>query len=278
MARKATADSESTHGFNDIIGLVLLVFALLLFFAQLSFDRYDLKAVKTPPNESVHNLIGPAGAHVAHAFFFMLGAVAFFVPPLLALFGLSYVPEWMRWLRLNRVADAIDHFRERWRWHLLWAFVFVVAWCGLLHMMKSLTFMENLALRIWSPSAGGWLGLTLYDFGFWMLGRWGATIVYCALCLISALFLTNFQLGLWVRGFFPSDAEVPETRRDREKEKISAEEQALERKARELQKQAKQLQEEVEVARSSGLGADGLPVPEPTDRDLSVPQAKPRGR
>ncbi len=45
----------------------------------------------------------------------------------------------------------------------------------------------------------------------------------------------------------------------------------LERRAKDLEKQAKQLQEQ--VVRSSGLGADMQPVPEPTVRDLSVPQA-----
>ena len=58
----------------------------------------------------------------------------------------------------------------------------------------------------------------------------------------------------------------------------SADETALERRARDLEKQAKKLQEEVQ---RSGLGADLQPVPEPTVRDLSVPQAKPapaRGR
>ena len=49
------------------------------------------------------------------------------------------------------------------------------------------------------------------------------------------------------------------------------EEAALDRRARELERQAKQLQEQ--VARS-GLGADMQPVPEPTVRDLSVPQSK----
>ena len=62
------------------------------------------------------------------------------------------------------------------------------------------------------------------------------------------------------------------TRADAESEPVSAEEGALERRARELEKQAKKLQEE--VART-GLGADMQPVPEPTVRDLSVPQAKP---
>ena len=52
----------------------------------------------------------------------------------------------------------------------------------------------------------------------------------------------------------------------------SGDEAALERRARDLERQAQKLQEE--VARS-GLGADMKPVPEPTVRDLSVPEAKP---
>ena len=100
-----------------------------------------------------------------------------------------------------------------------------------------------------------------------LLGSIGATIVYATLCLISLLFLTNFRLGEWIRGFLEK---VPPGRAEPKPE--SAEEGALERRARELEKQAKKLQEE--VARS-GLGADMQPVPEPTVRDLSVPQAKP---
>src|SRR5262249_47851241 len=57
-----------------------------------------------------------------------------------------------------------------------------------------------------------------------------------------------------------------------------AEEQALEKRARELKKQAKQLEEQTERAGArperSGLGPDLKPVPEPTVRDLSIPQAK----
>jgi S-DNA-T family DNA segregation ATPase FtsK/SpoIIIE len=100
-----------------------------------------------------------------------------------------------------------------------------------------------------------------------LLGTAGATIVYGALCLISLLFLTNFRLGEWIRGFLEK---VPITGANAEPE--PAEDSALKRRARELEKQAQKLQEE--VART-GLGADMQPVPEPTVRDLSVPQAKP---
>ena len=54
----------------------------------------------------------------------------------------------------------------------------------------------------------------------------------------------------------------------------SAEEVALDRRALDLEKQAKKIQEEVKEATRSGLGADLQPVPEPTVRDLSVPQSK----
>jgi S-DNA-T family DNA segregation ATPase FtsK/SpoIIIE len=138
---------------------------------------------------------------------------------------------------------------------------------GLLHMMDGL--LKLLRENIDVPSAGGWLGQTLFDFklfgydwGFWMLGKVGATIVYTTLCFISALFLTNFQLGDWLGRWWA----------ERKTETAKTDGTILERRARELEKEAKKLQEE--VARS-GLGADGQPVPEPTVRDLSVPQTKP---
>src|SRR6185312_13202385 len=118
-----------------------------------------------------------------------------------------------------------------------------------------------------------------YQWGFSLLGPIGATIVYAALCLMSVIFLTAFPFGDWIRNRV-SGAE-PVTKG------ATSEEAALERKARDLQKQAKKLQDEVDrngdkvperAAERSGLGADLQPVPEPTVRDLSVPQAKPRGK
>ena len=102
-----------------------------------------------------------------------------------------------------------------------------------------------------------------YDWGFWAFGSIGATIVYAALCFISLLFLTNFQLGNWIRRLVEKPAEGIGP--------VIEGESALDRRARELEQQAKKLQEA--VARS-GLGADLQPVPEPTVRDLSVPQSK----
>ncbi len=249
MSRKAASDSA--NGFGDIIGVALLAAAALLLVAQLSFDRYDLASIRVPPNQPIHNWGGTVGAHVAYGIFFVLGLGAYALPFLLAAFGLAYL------------FNFLGYLRQRTRWSVLSACGLLLSLTGLLHLMHSGRLLGQVNERIGAPSAGGWLGYVTYEYGFWMLGGIGATIVYAALYLISLLYLTNFRLGEWLRGFF---GDKPGT------EGMTEEETVLERRARELEKQAKKLQEEVE---RSGLGADMQPVPAPTVRDLSVPQTKP---
>ena len=256
MSRKSPSDSS--RGFNDVIGVALLLLvALPLLVAQLSFDRYDLSFIHIPANKPVHNWIGPFGAQVAYASFFVFGIGAYAFPLLVAVFGLGYLFNF--W----------PHLRERRLWSGIWGLVLMLSLTGLLNMMDGLfkPLRENVDVQ----SAGGWVGQTLFqfrlfgfDWGFWVLGSVGATIVYLAFCFISLLFLTDFQLGEWIRRFLQQEPAAAEPK--------SADETALERRARDLEKQAKKLQEEVQ---RSGLGADMQPVPEPTVRDLSVPQAKP---
>ncbi len=81
MSRKTP--SGPGNGLNDIIGVALLAAALLLLVSQVSFDRYDLSFIRTPPNKPIHNWIGPFGAHVAYASFFLFGLGAY-RPPVFA--------------------------------------------------------------------------------------------------------------------------------------------------------------------------------------------------
>jgi S-DNA-T family DNA segregation ATPase FtsK/SpoIIIE len=258
MSRK-TADSH--NGFGDVIGVALLAAALLLLIAQLSFDRNDISFLTTKANPSAHNWIKTPGAYLAWGSFLLFGITAYILPWLLALFGVAYL------------LNFLSYLRERLRWSVLWSSVLLMSLTGLLYIMDNADWLGKIRESIGSQSAGGWLGFVTYgqtqnrNYGFSMLGPLGATIVYLALCLISLLFLTNFQLGGWIRALLQKDStEI--------KPQKTGDEAILARRARELENQAKQLQEQ--VARS-GLGADGLPVPEPTVRDLSVPQAS-KGR
>ena len=273
MARKTATDSA--HGFGDIIGVALLAGALLLLVAQLSFDSHDLSFVMTPPNHPTHNLIGVIGAYLAFFVFFLLGAGGYVLPPLLVLFALGYLPGVMGWLGFTRLAEAMIHFQQRLKWHLFWGFMLLLSVCGLLYIADLSHWFGRAHEKIAAQSVGGWLGYVTFEYAFWMLGTVGAIIVYATLCLISVLFLTNFQLGEWLGRWFGSESAL---------DGLPPEEAQLERKARDLRKQAAKLAQEVarpEIVRpetatrtASGLGADGQPVPKPTVRDLSVPQAK----
>src|SRR5438477_5013579 len=107
MARKSSAEAKAAHGFGDTIGVALLAIALLLLVAQLSFDRNDLSVNLNPPNKPAHNWIGPLGAQLAYASFFVLGFAAYMLPVLLALFGLAY------WF------EGLSYLKRRWPWAAL---------------------------------------------------------------------------------------------------------------------------------------------------------------
>ena len=268
MATKPSESSRSKHGLNDVIGIGLLALALLLFVSQWSFDRYDLSFFRHPHNEPLHNWAYQIGAHLAWFTFLLLGVSAYLLPLFCVVFGVANF--------LNRL-----HFlRERPIWSLLWTSVLFIAISGLAYLVDDGGRHGKYHDLIGAQSLGGWLGYLTYgqsrhyEYGFCLLGGIGAAIIYAALGLISVLFLTNFQLGYWLRGRLSRDPEEDAFK--------SADEIALEKRARELEKQKRKLEEQVglagkaekPVSPTAGLGADGLPVPEPTVRDLSVPQAK----
>jgi len=261
MAKKSGESSGSHNGLNDVIGFALFVVALLLLVSQLSFDRYDLPSVRVPPNKEIHNWIGVIGAHFAWLTFLPLGVAAYLLPWMLVAFGVAYV------------SGVLGYLRERVLWSIFWSCILLLSLTGLLHILD----LNNLAgfarEHMHTNSAGGFLGWFSYKYGFRLLGGLGATIVYASLGLISLLILTNFHLSYWLRALWPKEEEAAE---DGSK---SAEEIALEKRAKELEKQKRKLEEEVGRGlrpdkANSGLGADMQPVPEPTVRDLSVPQSK----
>src|SRR3954467_2948016 len=282
MARKNSPKNPPARGISDIVGIVLIACALLLLVAQLSFDRSDVAANHFPPNESPHNWIGKAGAYGANFFFFLFGAGAYVLPLILFIFGLGYLFEFLSYLK------------RRW----LWAAVLFACCIGTLDLytnkgvldkmarhpnLPEAGFMEKMSFNLNAHSGGGLIGDSMNSALFGHFGKPGATIIFITLYLISLLFLTNFQLGEWLRAAWAArqfkSKPVDET-------DWTPEEKALARKARELERQADKLKQKVEKvprppdkvavaeqAKEKGpvLGADMQPVPVPSVRDLSVP-------
>src|SRR2546430_7013037 len=147
---------------------------------------------------------------------------AYLLPILLFCFGLSYLFHWMA------------YFHRRW----VWAATLLLCGMGLLDLNKPVAFLAHWQRNYNATSVGGWVGLMMNKYLFGHFGSVGATIIFTTLYFISLLFLTNFQLGEWLRGLLPGEA--AEAEKD-----VPDEERALERRARELERQAKKLQEQV---------------------------------
>ena len=258
MARK-DATPSSSHGLNDVIGIVLGAAALLLMVALLTYDKGDSSVNIVPINNPPHNMGGPLGAWVAAKLFWVFGIGAFMIPVLLLIFGLGYLFQFLSYLQ------------RRW----LWGAVLLLCCMGLASTFeKDFRPLDHLRHSLNTSNVGGIIGQFLDQFVLHYVGKLGATIVLGAAYLISLIYLTNFKLGEWCRHLWAERFE---------RAKVTDTESELERRARDLEKQARKLQEQVEkssksaatqVLEPAALGADMRPVPEPTVRDLSVPQAK----
>ncbi|MGZ5545560.1 MAG: DNA translocase FtsK 4TM domain-containing protein, partial [Limisphaerales bacterium] len=261
MARKDAL--PRTHGFNDVIGVVLGAAALLLLVALFSFDPHDCSANQVPPNSPVHNLGGELGVVTGQAVFRIFGLAGFVVPVLMIVYGLGYLFSYMAYLQHRRT----------------WGAVLLICTMGFLTLFEhDLRILRTASAGVSAPSAGGYIGVFLNFTVLQFLGKVGASIVLGAVYVVGIMYLTNFQLGLWCRNWWAE--------RNGKSVANTPEERELEKRARELDRQAKKLQEQLDkkiakgasgnekVAEPSGLGADLKPVPEPTVRDLSVPTSK----
>jgi S-DNA-T family DNA segregation ATPase FtsK/SpoIIIE len=258
MARKDSAQPHS--GVNDVIGILLATAGLLLMVALLSWDTHDLANNIVPPNNPPHNRIGPIGAWMADHLFWVFGIAAYIIPVLLIAYGVGY---------LFRI---LSYLQRRW----VWGAVLLLCCMGMATMFeRNFRWLQNLRAWMNAPTVGGVIGMFFYNYALRFIGKVGATIVLGAAYLVSLIYLTNFKLGEWCRdtwaAFFAGQAATK-----------SAGEKGLDQRAKDLEKQARRLQDQLEKSKQaeggkatqpSGIGVDGLPVPEPTVRDLSVPQA-----
>ena len=269
MARKDSPAGDHPRGFSDIIGIALMALALLLLVAQLTFHPHDVAENRVPPNETIHNSIGNIGAWTANKLFFLFGAGAFVLPVIMGVFGLGYLFE------------TFAYLKRRWAWGVV-AFICCI---GLLDLytdpdiveklstnpkLPASGFLERMTRNINAPSAGGFIGQGFNVALFRHFGTVGATIVFFTLYLISLVYLTNFHLGVWLRGLWSREPKFKEDKNWTPEEKVLA------RRAKELQKQARKLEQEAGkpatgAGEKSGIGADLKPVPTPSVRDLSVP-------
>lgn len=250
MARKGTARKKKkphAHGINDLTGILVTAICLLLLVALYSYDPRDLHSNAIPANEVPTNWMGLFGARLAFGIFFCFGGASYLVPLIGIGFGLS------------RLFASMDYLRRHW----LAALLLVVASAGFLSLHDSFFSVFRTNLNI--PSAGGLMGQLLNKF-FGFFGKFGATAIYLLMYFYAVAALTDYQLFVWIRQWW---AAYSAARRDAHR----AEEAAVaERRRAAVSKPAR---EEESTEPRPRIGADLLPIPEPTIRDMSVSQFSP---
>jgi S-DNA-T family DNA segregation ATPase FtsK/SpoIIIE len=285
VARKNAERRRAGRGGGDILGIAFICAALLLLAALVSYDRHDLLANYAPADpaqRTVHNWIGGFGAALADGCFKAFGAAAYLLSVLFLGFGLAqFVP-------------LLGYLRRRWPWALALLLTCAAALdlgtnqaalerLGRHPATADAGLLERVSLNLSASGAGGFIGLLLNRNVFSYFGTLGSAILFAAFWIVCLYGLTNFHFGDWVRGLIRQRAAAAET--------FAGDRENLDRRARDLEKEARRLQEQIEragrteanlpkkdetpVRAKSGLGPDLQPVPEPTVRDLSVPQAKP---
>jgi len=279
--KERTEESSKDRIWVDSQGLLLILVAVVLTAALISYDRLDLGVNTTEPNTAIRNWMGRFGAHLVYRLYLALGFGTWVLPVLLLGFGFaSFIPS------LN--------YLRRWR-SLIASVGLVIACVGVLDLCER--WIPGIQIRKNSgPSPGGLLGHQINNAWVeYSVGRMGAAVTYVIIYLASLLFLTDYQLLVWIRQLWVRVPKTPEEKLAAEEAAIGKKAKALEKKARELTKQATAESEastpvtkpargkapaaavvpQAEgAAEPSGLGADLRPIPEVTIRDLSVPQPR----
>jgi S-DNA-T family DNA segregation ATPase FtsK/SpoIIIE len=279
--KERTEASNKDRIWVDSQGLLLILVAVVLTAALISYDRLDLGVNTTEPNTAIRNWMGRFGAHVVYRLYLALGFGTWVLPVLLLGFGFaSFIPS------LN--------YLRRWR-SLIASVGLVIACVGVLDLCER--WIPGIQIRKNSgPSPGGLLGHQINNAWVeYSVGRMGAAVTYVIIYLASLLFLTDYQLLVWIRQLWVRVPKTPEEKMAAEQAAIEKKAKALEKKARELTKQATAESEASTLvtkpargkapaaavvpqaegaAEPSGLGADLRPIPEVTIRDLSVPQPR----
>ena len=280
MARNNMAgNAVPRQGSGEIRGFLLVAGAVMLLAALLSFDPYDTAFSRYPANEAKSNWIGPMGAYLAHALYFVFGLPALILAGAMALFGASYF-----W-------SAMEHIRGRWPWLI----GFMVACMGLFHLYEPIFDFKD-SMDITSPGGlvGEYLNVLLIER---FLGQIGGTFVFGCLYLMSLVYVADIDVMALAREYLDRRQEAKLARMT-EEEKIQHKVEALEREAQEIERKLNpfevpkekpargrrgrkkvdpepELDAEPEATAkemadiATPLGADLQPVPEPTVRDLS---------
>lgn len=159
-----TKAAKTNSRSNEIIAVILLALAVLVFLCLVSFSPMD-PTFNTASSQKVQNWIGVVGANFAEFLISMVGLTAYLLPALIVL---------MAW-RVFRAKDLQLSLTQ-----LLGYFLFVAS-------VSSLAALFNFQ--------GGITGAFFYKIFFGLIGNIGTAILLFALTAVSVLLITSLSLS-----------------------------------------------------------------------------------
>jgi S-DNA-T family DNA segregation ATPase FtsK/SpoIIIE len=180
--KKKTSASEKKNSRKkhlrsaEVIGLIILLFAVFTFISLLSYDAHDPSwASVTSPGQRTHNYGGTVGASLAETFLQVFGLGAFILPLIVGYLGIKAILPRTKGGSLLRIGRSL--------------FLLLV-----LGALFSLLF-GRLSWRGADIEAGGVLGAFLSSFLVRYLSQAGTLIFLLALLMLFVLFSTELSLG-----------------------------------------------------------------------------------
>lgn len=186
---------------REIVGILLVTLAALIFLSLWSFSLLDVGWSGLPESDTVvergspQNMVGLVGAYIAKGLIWLVGSAALAIPFVILVFGIR-----MFLAERKAVTTILGSV-------LLILGLSTLVW---LHHPVSVQVLEDgITSGVYAGHAGAWTAGKLEP----LFGRWGTTILLGALLLVSLLLVTSFslsagvgsipksvgQMGQWVR-------------------------------------------------------------------------------
>ncbi len=171
---------------REIVGILLVTLAVLIFLSLWSFSLHDVGWSGFPESDTVvergspQNLVGLVGAYIAKVLIWLVGSAALAIPFVILVYAIR-----MFLTKRKSVTTILGSV-------LLIMGLSTLVW---LHHPVSVQVLEDgITSGVYAGHAGAWTAGKLEP----LFGRWGTTILLGALSLVSLLLITSFSLSTGV--------------------------------------------------------------------------------
>ncbi|MFC1708509.1 DNA translocase FtsK [Candidatus Omnitrophota bacterium] len=148
---------------EEVIGIVFLALAILVFLSLISYTPQDLSWHTADPNVPVRNFINVFGAYLSGVLYFAFGHASYLIPLILFIFSIKW---------FKRIEVSVGAAR---------AIGLVICFLAFSSLFAVFAAADN-AIRFYR---GGIIGLVFSDFLINYFGRIGAYVIIIALGLLS---------------------------------------------------------------------------------------------